>query len=54
MEEVNARIVIAAEAGDSLKSIKSVKREVSEISDSRLNDLKITQAKTKRELAERK
>ena len=52
MEDVNARIVIAAEAGNSLKSIKSVKKGISEITDSRLNDLKITQAKAKFELAE--
>lgn len=52
MEDVNGRIVIAAEAGNSLKSIKSVKKGISEITDSRLNDLKITQAKAKFELAE--
>ena len=52
MEDVNTRIVIAAEAGNSLKSIKSVKKGISEITDSRLNDLKITQAKAKFELAE--
>ena len=52
MEDVNARIVIAAESGDSLKSINGVKRGLSEITDSRMRDLKIAQAKSKLELAE--
>lgn len=52
MEDVNARIVIAAESGDSLKSINGVKRGLSEITDSRMKDLKIAQAKSKLELAE--
>ncbi len=54
MEDVNAVIVIAAEAGDSLRQINSVRGSIANISDARMNDLRITQAKTKLELAEYK
>lgn len=52
--DVNTRIVIATEAGDSLRQINSVRGGISQISDARLNDLRITQAKARLELAEYK
>ena len=54
MADVNTRIVIAAEAGDSLRQINSVRGGIAQISDARLNDLRITQAKARLELAEYK
>lgn len=54
MADVNTRIVIATEAGDSLRQINSVKGGIAQISDARLNDLRITQAKARLELAEYK
>lgn len=52
--DVNTRIVIATEAGDSLRQINSVRGGIAQISDARLNDLRITQAKARLELAEYK
>lgn len=54
MAEINTRIVIATEAGDSLRQINSVRGGIAQISDARLNDLRITQAKARLELAEYK
>lgn len=54
MADVNTRIVIATEAGDSLRQINSVRGGIAQISDARLNDLRITQAKARLELAEYK
>lgn len=54
MEDVTARIVIAAEAGKSLKEISQVENGLNKIYDSRQKDLMLAQAKAKLELAEYK
>ena len=54
MEDVTARIVIAAEAGKSLKEISQVENGLNKIYDSRQKDLMLAEAKAKLELAEYK
>lgn len=54
MDNVSARIIIAAEAGKSLKEISRVKKGLSDIRDERQKDLMLSQAKAKLELAEYK
>ena len=54
MEDVTSRIVIAAEAGKSLKEISQVENGLNKIYDSRQKDLMLAQAKAKLELAEYK
>lgn len=52
MDDVTARIVIAAQAGDSLRQIGKVKNGIREISDQRMKDLRLAQSAARLELAE--
>ncbi len=51
MEDINARIIVAVESKNAEQSINRVKKGVSDVTDARMRDLQITQAKAKLEQA---